>query len=67
MPKYNSLPRNSDLEGWSVDKFKNELDNFLKNLPDTPLIPGYTASSPVENNSIVDWCNWQSCVHKYDT
>ena len=64
---FNSLPRNiRDLEGCSVDKFKNKLDKFFRNLPDTPLIPGYTASSPVENNSIVDWCRWLRCVHKYE-
>ena len=64
---FNSLPRNiRDLKGCSVDAFKNELDKFLLKLPDAPLIPGYTASSLVGSNSVVDWCNWLKCVRKYE-
>ena len=64
---FNSLPREiRDLKGCSVEKFKGKLDKFLLTLPDAPLIPGYTASSLVGSNSVVDWCNWQKCVHKYE-
>ena len=56
---FNALPRNiRDMSGCSVDHFKRKLDKFLLELPDAPLIPGYTASSPARGNSIVDWCNW---------
>jgi hypothetical protein len=56
---FNALPRNiRDLEGCKLEKFKMELDKFLLKLPDAPLIPGYTASSLVNSNSIIDWCNW---------
>ena len=64
---FNSLPRNiRDLKGCTVEKFKRELDKFLLELPDAPLIPGYTASSLVGSNSVVDWCNWMKCVRKYE-
>ena len=64
---FNSLPRNiRDLKGCSVEAFKKELDKFLQKLPDAPLIPGYTASSLVGSNSVVDWCSWQKCVSKYE-
>ena len=64
---YNSLPRNiRDLKACNVKKFKSELDKFLLKLPDAPLIPGYTASSLVGSNSVVDWCNWMKCVCKYE-
>jgi len=64
---FNSFPRNiRDLKGCSVEAFKNELDKFLQKLPDAPLIPGYTASSLVGSNSVVDWCSWQKCVSKYE-
>ena len=64
---FNSLPRNiRDLKGCSVEAFKKELDKFLQKLPDAPLIPGYTASSLVGSNSVVDWCSWQKCISKYE-
>ena len=64
---FDSLPRNiRDLKGCSVEKFKSELDKFLLKLPDPPLIPGYTASSLVGSNSVLDWCNWLNCVRKYE-
>ena len=63
---FNSLPREiRDLKGCKIEKFKRELDKFLLELPDAPLIPGYTASSLVGSNSIVDWCNWRKCVRDY--
>ena len=56
---FNALPRSiRDLSGCSIEKFKGRLDRFLLELPDAPLIPGYTASSLAGGNSIVDWCNW---------
>ena len=62
---FNSLPRNiRDLKGCSVENFKGELDKFLLKLPDAPLIPGYTATSLVGSNSVVDWCNWLKCVNR---
>ena len=63
---FNSLPREiRDLKGCKIEKFKRELDKFLLELPDAPLIPGYTASSLVGSNSIVDWCDWRKCVRDY--
>ena len=67
MKLFNSLPRNiRDLKGCSVENFKGELDKFLLKLPDAPLIPGYTATSLVGSNSVVDWCNWLKCTRKYE-
>ena len=44
---FNALPRSiRDLRGCSKEKFKKQLDKFLMELPDAPLISGYTASSP---------------------
>ena len=64
---FNSLPRNiRDLKGCTKEKFKVELDKFLLKILDAPLIPGYTASSLVGSNSVVDWCNWMKCVRKYE-
>ena len=64
---FNALPRNiRDLKGCSVEKFKSELDKFLLKLPDAPLIPGYTATSLVGGNSVVEWCNWLKCTRKYE-
>ena len=64
---FNALPRNiRDLKGCNVEKFKNELDKFLLKLPDAPLIPGYTATSLVGSNSVVEWCNWLKCTRKYE-
>ena len=57
---FNALPRGiRDLSGCSIEKFKRQLNKFLLELPDAPLIPGYTASSLVRGNGVVDWCNWK--------
>merc|ERR1712082_102667 len=64
---FNVLPRRiRDLRGCSKEKFKGQLDKFLMGLPDAPLIPGYTASSPAGGNSVVDWCNWMKSAKMYE-
>ena len=63
----NALPRNiRDLKGRKVEKLKKELDKFLLELLDVPLIPGYTASSLMRENIIVDYCNWLRSIGIYE-
>ena len=51
----NALPRKiRDLTSCSVDKFKRELDNFLRILPDKHPVPGYTANCRAASNSVPD-------------
>ena len=51
----NALPKKiRNLTGCSVDKFKRELDNFLRMLPDEPPVPGYTANCRAASNSVPD-------------
>ena len=52
---FNVLPtfiRN--IQGVSVDIFKNKLDSFLIQVPDEPQINGYTANRRADSNSIID-------------
>lgn len=37
-----------------IDKFKSELDNHLKTLPDTPLVQGYQKYCARVSNSLLD-------------
>ena len=53
---FNSLPqyvRNTT----NCDKniFKARLDHYLQQVPDQPLIPGYTAFRQCDTNSLIDW------------
>ena len=32
-----------------------QLDKYLEQVPDQPLIPGYTAYRQCESNSLIDW------------
>ena len=48
---YNSLPAKIK-EARSLDSFKNQLDGFLKKIPDLPSLPGYPV---INNNSILEW------------
>ena len=50
---FNCIPCHiRDLTGCNVDKFKKDLDDWLKNIPDEPLVKGYTARRRCESNSI---------------
>ena len=40
-----------------TEKFKGELDSFLKKIPDEPLIPGYVEYRRGDSNSILDMVN----------
>ena len=52
---FNALPAEiRNLNNCSVEIFKRALDRFLTNVPDEPLIPGYTAMRRAESNSLVD-------------
>ena len=52
---FNSLPAEiRNLNNCSVETFKRALDRFLSNVPDEPLIPGYTAMRRADSNSLVD-------------
>ena len=53
---FNSLPKHlRNFTGGTVDNFKHRLDVYLQNIPDEPLIPGYTAFRTVNSNSIIAW------------
>ena len=53
---FNSLPKHlRNFTGGMVDNFKHRLDVYLQNIPDEPLIPGYTAFRTVNSNSIIAW------------
>lgn len=55
---FNILPKYlRELTGCSVDKFKNILDEFLKNICDEPQIVGYTANRSADSNSIIHMLN----------
>ena len=43
-----------DLRNCSVEIFKRALDRFLVDVPDEPLIPGYTAMRRADSNSLLD-------------
>ena len=52
---FNCLPRSlRDMSGQSIDVFKRNLDNFLRLVPDEPLVPGYTAMRKTDSNSLLD-------------
>ena len=52
---FNCLPRClRDMSGQSIDVFKRNLDNFLRLVPDEPLVPGYTAMRKTDSNSLLD-------------
>ena len=51
---FNVLPKQiRNLTNCSVNQFKNSLDTVLNNIPDLPLVRGYTAARSTESNSIV--------------
>ena len=52
---FNILPAEiRNLNSCSVEVFKRALDRFLTNVPDEPLIPGYTAMRRADSNSLLD-------------
>ena len=52
---FNILPADiRNLNSCSVDIFKRALDRFPTNVPDEPLIPGYTAMRRADSNSLLD-------------
>ena len=52
---FNILPADiRNLNSCSVEVFKRALDRFLTNVPDEPLIPGYTAMRRADSNSLLD-------------
>ena len=52
---FNCLPRCiRDISGHRIDIFKKNLDNFLRLVPDEPLVPGYTAMRRADSNSLLD-------------
>ena len=52
---FNCLPKNiRNIKNCTKEKFKSKLDSFLKQIPDEPQIPGYTASRRADSNSILD-------------
>ena len=40
-----------------IDTFKKKLDEWLRDIPDTPKIDDYSASVSAETNSIIDQKN----------
>ena len=59
---FNSLPQYvRDTTNCDNSVFKARLDHYLTQIPDQPLIPGYTAYRQCDTNSIVDWSNNAQC------
>merc|ERR1712228_1167815 len=55
---FNALPyRIQKITGVKTDTFKKTLDEWLRDIPDTPKIDDYSASVGAETNSIVDQKN----------
>ena len=50
---WNLLPK-TDNTATSLDQCKAALGKFLKEIPDTPPVPGYTSAN---RNSLLDWKN----------
>ena len=38
-----------------MNLFKAQLDKYLEQVPDQPLIPGYRAYRQCKSNSLIDW------------
>ena len=52
---FNALPKDiRNLSNCTKDIFKNNLDKFLKMVPDEPQIRSYTARRRTDSNSIID-------------
>ena len=65
---FNSLPRSlRNFTGGTVDVFKHRLDTYLQNVPDQPLIPGYTEYRSVDSNSLLSWAAHQAWHRPEDT
>ena len=55
---FNTLPyRIQKITGVKTDVFKKKLDEWLRDIPDTPKIDDYGASVGTETNSIIDQKN----------
>merc|ERR1712240_255040 len=55
---FNALPyRIQKITGVETDTFKKKLDEWLRDIPDTPKIDDYGASVGTETNSIIDQKN----------
>ena len=53
---FNSLPQYiRDTTKCDKNVFKAHLDHYLQQVPDQPLIPGYTAYRMCDSNSLIDW------------
>ena len=55
---FNCLPiyiRDTRSSECNVTQFKAKLDQFLKTVPDEPLIPGYMPYRRCDSNSLIDW------------
>ena len=51
---FNSMPQHvRDKKNILVASFKKNLDDYLANVPDEPLIPGYTARKQDDTNSLL--------------
>ena len=54
---FNCLPKYlRNISGCSINSFKHKLDNFLKDIPDQPVIPGYVGGNGAlyGSNSLID-------------
>jgi hypothetical protein len=52
---FNIVPKNiRNLTGCSKERFKRQLDIFLRHIPDEPQVPGYTICRRAETNSLLD-------------
>ena len=60
---FNSLPKHiRDLKGIPLAKFKCALDEYLRQVPDEPQIPGYTECRRANTNEVVDMQKVVGCL-----
>ena len=56
---FNSLPRYLRDMTIPLENFKLQLDRFISNIPDEPVVPGYKSSQAAESNSMVDQIKYE--------
>ena len=63
---FNSIPKDiRNLKRTSTDIFKRKLDEYLRSIPDEPLIPGYTAFRRISGNSLIQWSSYRSVMRGF--
>ena len=60
---FNSLPQHiRNLKGIPLASFKSTLDEYLRQIPDEPQVPGYTECRRANTNEVVDMQKVAGCL-----